>query len=48
MVKYNIANETWWVQYFYAVYFSSTIISTVGFGDMTVANVNEAILLTSI
>lgn len=48
MNKYNIADEVWWVQYIYSLYWSASIISTVGFGDLTISSYIEAIVLTVI
>jgi hypothetical protein len=46
MKKYNISDEVWWVKYFYSLYYSAAIIATVGFGDITVSNIPEAIVVT--
>jgi hypothetical protein len=37
--KYNIADSEWWVKYLYSTYWSATIITTVGFGDIIVSNI---------
>lgn len=48
MDKYGIVDEVWWVKYIYGLYWSASIIATVGFGDITVGSYTEAIVLTVI
>ena len=49
MFKYNnIADSNRWVKYLYSFYWAVTIIVTVGFGDITVANVGEAVFVAGI
>lgn len=48
MDKYGIAEEVWWVKYIYSLYWSASIIATVGFGDITVSGYIEALVLTII
>jgi hypothetical protein len=38
MDKYGIAMEVWYIKYIYSAYWSSSIVFTVGFGDVSVAN----------
>lgn len=45
MDKYGIADESWFNKYVFSVYWAATITFTVGFGDVTVSNVGEAILV---
>ncbi len=46
MIKYGINNNGWFDQYVYSVFWGVTILTTVGFGDITVANNAEAIVVT--
>ena len=46
MKKYGIEDEDWSTQYFYGLYYSATIMTTVGYGDINVSNVNEAAFVT--
>ena len=45
-LKYGINTEYWFERYCYALYWGATIITTVGFGDITVANPLEAIFVS--
>lgn len=38
MIKYGISDEVWWVKYFYGLYYGATVVSTVGFGDISISN----------
>ena len=44
--KYDIITEYWFERYCYGLYWGTTIITTVGFGDITVANPLEAIFVS--
>lgn len=46
MIKYGIFTNGWFDKYVYSIFWGVTIISTVGFGDITVANNAEAIVIT--
>lgn len=48
MDRYGISGEVWWVKYFYGTYWSVSIMSTVGFGDVVSSNIVEAIVLSFI
>lgn len=48
MIKYGINDAAWWQKYFYGLYYSATIIFTVGFGDINVSNSTEAIIIALI
>jgi len=48
MVKFQIQNEDWFVKYYYSFYWSAAIVVTVGFGDITVANFDEAMIVAII
>ena len=45
MDKYGIAGETWLVKYIYAVYWGAGLVFMVSFGDISIANTDEAALL---
>lgn len=40
MDRFGINDVAWNVKYFYALYWATTITVTVGYGDITVNNVN--------
>lgn len=44
MTRADIQNQTWIVKYVYAFYWGTTIMMTVGFGDMLPGNPNEVII----
>ena len=46
LTKGGIDAEIWWIQYLYAVYWGTTIMMTVGFGDFLPANHREVIITT--
>jgi hypothetical protein len=48
MIKCGIDNAEWWQQYFYSIYWASTVTTTVGFGDITISTVSEAIIIAAI
>jgi hypothetical protein len=45
LVAHMIENANWDTQYFWAVYWSATLISTTGFGDFVAVNIKEAIIV---
>lgn len=46
MIRADIYSELWYVKYFYALYWGTTIMMTVGFGDILPANLGEVIVTT--
>lgn len=44
----DIHHAPWYEQYAWAYYWATTIMLTVGFGDLTATNYEEAIVLTLI
>ena len=38
MTRASIDDQVWWVKYFYAYYWGTTIMMTVGFGDILPGN----------
>lgn len=44
----KIQDTEWWVRYFYAFYWGTTIMMTVGFGDVTPNNKHEVIIIAFI
>lgn len=48
LTKINIQYRPWYEQYAWAYYWGSTIMLTVGFGDIAASNYKEAICITFI
>lgn len=48
IIKINIVHDPWHEQYAWAYYWGSTIMLTVGFGDLSASNYKQAICLTLI
>lgn len=48
MIAKNILDSPWYEQYSWAYYWGTTIMLTVGFGDISAANYKEAICLVLI
>lgn len=48
MHKENLIQAPWYEQYSWAYYWGTTIMLTVGFGDLSAANYKEAICLVLI
>lgn len=46
--KSNFTEKIWWEQYSWAYYWGMTTMLSVGFGDISVANYKEALVLTII
>lgn len=44
MVRLGIDEEEWWVKYVYSFYWGTTIMMTVGFGDVLPGNPREVIV----
>jgi hypothetical protein len=36
MERYGIIDSNWWVKYIYSLYWSASIVATVGFGDIVI------------
>ena len=47
MIKYteDLLDAGWFIQYLYAYYWCITTMSTVGYGDITVSNPKEVMIL---
>lgn len=48
MDRYGIYDSPWWVKYIYSLYWSASIVATVGFGDIIIYNYIEAAVMTFI
>ena len=45
LVAHSIERADWDTQYYWALYWSATLISTTGFGDFVAVNIKEAIVV---
>ena len=48
MTRLGIEQAEWWVRYIYAFYWGTTMMMTVGFGDVLTGNEKEIIITTFI